>query len=253
MHRHNRLVQVAASRCCMLAAIGTLLWWRGPDWNVVYHAFDLVNWAWIVFALGLNLASVLVRSLAWRLTIDQALEPPHPPFNHVFSAFAVGLLGNAALPGPDRRARPRRRAAPAPSRTARARPRPSSAPSSRTGCSTSSRPCCWSSTSSKPRRSRPGRGRASPVVCVLGIVLFVARRRQRAARRPDRARGREAAEAAARDGAPGAVGIALAASTPPRRSCSSASAGGCSCSPSTSRCGRSTSTHRFPPRGSSCC
>jgi len=96
--RHNRLVQVGAV-LAMLAAMVGLLWWRGPDWNVVYHAFDLVNWAWIVFALGLNLASVLVRAVAWRLTIDQALDPPHPPFNHVFSAFAVGLLGNAALPG----------------------------------------------------------------------------------------------------------------------------------------------------------
>jgi uncharacterized protein (TIRG00374 family) len=96
--RQSRLVQVLVA-LLLLAAMGMLLWWRGPDWNVVYHAFDLVNWAWIVFALGLNLVSVLVRALAWRLTIDQALEPPHPPFNHVFSAFAVGLLGNAALPG----------------------------------------------------------------------------------------------------------------------------------------------------------
>ena len=96
--RHNRFVQVTLA-LLMLAAMGTLLYWRGPDWNVVYHAFDFVNWAWIVFALGLNLASVLVRASAWRLTIDQALEPPQPPFNQVFSAFAVGLLGNAALPG----------------------------------------------------------------------------------------------------------------------------------------------------------
>ena len=96
--RHNRVVQGVAA-LLMLAAMAVLLWWRGPDWNVVYHAFDFVNWAWIVFALGLNLASVLVRASAWRLTIDQALEPPQPPFNHVFSAFAVGLLGNAALPG----------------------------------------------------------------------------------------------------------------------------------------------------------
>ena len=82
-----------------LAAVVVLLWWRGPDWNVVYHAFDLVNWAWIAFAFGLNLGSVLLRSLAWRLTIDQALDPPHPRFNWVFSAFAVGLLANAVLPG----------------------------------------------------------------------------------------------------------------------------------------------------------
>ena len=83
----------------MFAAVVALLWWRGPDWNVVYHAFDLVNWAWIVFALGLNLVSVLVRSVAWRFTIDQALDPPRPRFDGVFSAFSVGLLANAVLPG----------------------------------------------------------------------------------------------------------------------------------------------------------
>jgi uncharacterized membrane protein YbhN (UPF0104 family) len=81
------------------AVVVVLLWWRGPDWNVVYHAFDLVNWAWVAFAIGLNLASVLVRSLAWRLTIDQALDPPQPPFGRVFSAFSIGLLANAVLPG----------------------------------------------------------------------------------------------------------------------------------------------------------
>jgi uncharacterized membrane protein YbhN (UPF0104 family) len=84
---------------CLLVVVGVMLWWRGPDWNVVYHAFDLVNWAWIVFALGLNLLSVLARSIAWRLTIMQALGPPEPPFPRVFSAFSIGLLGNAALPG----------------------------------------------------------------------------------------------------------------------------------------------------------
>jgi uncharacterized protein (TIRG00374 family) len=83
----------------LFGIVGVLLWWRGPDWNVVYHAFDFVNWAWIVFALGLNLASVVARSLAWQLTIIQALDPPDPPYNRVFSAFAIGLLGNAALPG----------------------------------------------------------------------------------------------------------------------------------------------------------
>ena len=83
----------------LLVVVVALLWWRGPDWNVVYHAFDLVNWAWIAFALGLNLASVLLRSVAWQLTIDQALEPPQPRFDRVFSSFAIGLLANAVLPG----------------------------------------------------------------------------------------------------------------------------------------------------------
>jgi glycosyltransferase 2 family protein len=94
----SRPVQVALV-LLMLGLAVSLIWWRGPDWNLVYHAFDFVNWAWIVLALGLNLASVLARSLAWQLTIVQALDPPDPPFNRTFSAFAVGLLGNAALPG----------------------------------------------------------------------------------------------------------------------------------------------------------
>ncbi len=42
---------------------------------------------------------MLLRSLAWKLTIDQALEPPQPSFTQVFSAFSVGMLGNAVLPG----------------------------------------------------------------------------------------------------------------------------------------------------------
>ena len=82
-----------------LVAVVVLLWWRGPDWNLVARAFNLVDWAWIVFAIALNLVSVLVRSLAWRLTIDQALDPPHPRFDQVFSAFSIGLLANAVLPG----------------------------------------------------------------------------------------------------------------------------------------------------------
>ena len=81
------------------AAVFVLLEWRGPEWNLVRHAFDLVNWSWIACALVLNLASVLVRSLAWRLTIDQALDPPLPRFDRIFSAFSIGLLANAVLPG----------------------------------------------------------------------------------------------------------------------------------------------------------
>ena len=77
----------------------SLVWWRGPDWGLVYHAFDFVNWAWVVSALVLNLASVVVRALAWQTDDRAGARPAGPPFNRTFSAFAVGLLGNAALPG----------------------------------------------------------------------------------------------------------------------------------------------------------
>ena len=52
----------------------------------------------MIVGVLLNLLSVLARSLSWRLTIDQALPEPHPRFGQVFSAFGIGLLGNAVLP-----------------------------------------------------------------------------------------------------------------------------------------------------------
>ena len=122
----------------MLASALLAIWWRGPDWPTVYHAFDFVSWRWVVVGVLLNLLSVLARALSWRLTINQALPEPHPPFGQVFSAFGIGLLGNAVLParaGELARVAVLRRHC----HTARARARRCSAPSSRTGCSTSSR------------------------------------------------------------------------------------------------------------------
>ena len=57
-----------------------------------------MTWRWVIIGVLLNLLSVLARSLSWRLTIDQALPEPHPRFGQVFSAFGIGLLGNAVLP-----------------------------------------------------------------------------------------------------------------------------------------------------------
>ncbi len=76
-----------------------LIWWRGPDWHVVRDAFTVVRWPWVVAAIGLNLVSVIVRSLCWNTTIHQAMPPPHPRFRLVFAAFSVGLFGNVVLPG----------------------------------------------------------------------------------------------------------------------------------------------------------
>jgi glycosyltransferase 2 family protein len=81
------------------AAVISLVWWRGPDWHLVKHTFDQVRWQWVVVAIGLNLVSVVVRAFAWRTVITQAMEPPHPRFTLVFSAFSVGLFANAVLPG----------------------------------------------------------------------------------------------------------------------------------------------------------
>jgi len=81
------------------ALVVGMLWWRGPDWGTVWHAFDAVEWYWIVAAIGLNLLSIVVRAIAWRTVIKQAIEPPYPGVMLVFSAFSVGLFANAVLPG----------------------------------------------------------------------------------------------------------------------------------------------------------
>ena len=78
---------------------GLLLWWRGPDWPLVFHAFDFVSWRWVAAAFALNLWSVLFRSIAWRATINQAIDEPHPRFNNVLTSFGIGLFANAMLPG----------------------------------------------------------------------------------------------------------------------------------------------------------
>jgi len=82
-----------------LGAAAALLVWRGPSYDALAAVFSAVSWTWIGAALALNLASVLARSLAWRTVIEQAMPPPRPRYTTVFSAFSVGLLANAILPG----------------------------------------------------------------------------------------------------------------------------------------------------------
>jgi uncharacterized protein (TIRG00374 family) len=80
-------------------AVAALILWRGPAWDEVANAFAVVSWRWVLVAIGLNLASVVARSLAWSTVIAQAMPPPRPGFRLVFSAFCIGLLANAVLPG----------------------------------------------------------------------------------------------------------------------------------------------------------
>ena len=236
-----------------LAAVVVLLWWRGPDWNTVYRAFDVVNWAWIVFAVGLNLGSVLLRSLAWRLTIDQALDPPHPRFNWVFSGFAIGLLANAILPGRigelARVAVLRRRL-----------PHGSGTTSLLVGTVFAHRlfdlfpALLLVAYVIKTARIPHWAATSLIIVSVLGTLLFTAAvlsARRRHHRPP--LDGAQYAAAAARDGQAGSVGAPLAAARGRRDRAPVWQAGSSSSSPSTSPCARSTSTRRSRPRLSCCC
>ena len=94
----SNLVRVAVSLLFM-ALVVFLLIWRGPSLTAIGNAFTTVEWHWVALAIGINLASVVVRALAWRTVIRQATTPPHPGPLLVFSAFSVGLFANAVLPG----------------------------------------------------------------------------------------------------------------------------------------------------------
>lgn len=83
----------------LLGVAVALIVWHGPDWHAVHDAFTAVSWAWVFAAIGLNLLSVLLRSVAWDTAIKQSLPPPTPSYPLVFSAFSVGLFANAVLPG----------------------------------------------------------------------------------------------------------------------------------------------------------
>jgi uncharacterized protein (TIRG00374 family) len=83
----------------VLVGAVALFVFHGPNWHQVHDAFTIVQWDWVAAAIGLNLLSVVARAFAWETTINQSLEPPHPKFPLVFSAFSVGLFANAVLPG----------------------------------------------------------------------------------------------------------------------------------------------------------
>lgn len=95
---HNPWVRAGFVILALAAAVAAV-YWGGPDRDELSDAFGAVEWEWVAAAIGLNLLSVVARSLAWATVIDEAAPPPHPRFVHVFAAFSVGLLANATLPG----------------------------------------------------------------------------------------------------------------------------------------------------------
>jgi uncharacterized protein (TIRG00374 family) len=82
-----------------IAGVVALLVFHGPNWHTVGEAFTAVRWKWVVIAIGFNLLSVLARAFAWTQVIDAAIPKPWPRFRSIFSAFSVGLMANAVLPG----------------------------------------------------------------------------------------------------------------------------------------------------------
>ncbi|MCL5736722.1 MAG: flippase-like domain-containing protein [Actinobacteria bacterium] len=85
----------------LIAAIGVglLLWFRGPNWSEVGQAFADVSWQWVLAAIVLNVLSVLIRALSWWSILGQALAGIRIRYSTALSAFSVGLMANALLPG----------------------------------------------------------------------------------------------------------------------------------------------------------
>lgn len=81
------------------AAVAMLFVFHGPNWGEVGHSLANMSWTWALAAVGLNLGSALVRGLAWRTVLVEAVPRPHPRLLDVFSAFFVGIFANGVLPG----------------------------------------------------------------------------------------------------------------------------------------------------------
>ena len=94
----SRAARLALVLSFVLLAL-VLAWWRGPELALLRDAFTAVHLRWVIAALVLNLLSVVARAIAWQAVIDVAMPPPRPRFPASLSAFCIGLLGNAVLPG----------------------------------------------------------------------------------------------------------------------------------------------------------
>jgi uncharacterized protein (TIRG00374 family) len=94
----SRLARALVVPIPLVVAV-VLFLFHGPSWRLVVDAFSVVDWSWIVAAISFNLLSVVARVAAWRTVIHQAMPPPHPSSRSIFSAFSIGLLANAVLPG----------------------------------------------------------------------------------------------------------------------------------------------------------
>jgi peptidoglycan/xylan/chitin deacetylase (PgdA/CDA1 family)/uncharacterized membrane protein YbhN (UPF0104 family) len=57
-----------------------------------------VGWWWVIIALGLNLASILLKAVVWKAALDTIPNQPRFQYAHVVPALFVGFLLNTLLP-----------------------------------------------------------------------------------------------------------------------------------------------------------
>jgi phosphatidylinositol alpha-mannosyltransferase len=81
-----------------LALVVALLVWKAPDLAEVLAELAGVSWPWVTLSVALNVLSVLMRGLSWRVVLHEALRPDRVRLRDAESAYAVGQLANALLP-----------------------------------------------------------------------------------------------------------------------------------------------------------
>jgi glycosyltransferase 2 family protein len=69
---------------------------RGQDYDKIWNEFAKANYWWIILSAGISLLSHFVRSLRWRLLIQQLNF--NPSVKRVFLALMTGYLANMVLP-----------------------------------------------------------------------------------------------------------------------------------------------------------
>ena len=98
--RPARLVSSPARRWCVgavaVAALAALLA-AHADLARMSRSFLQADWRWLAVALGLMLASLLLRSVALKVIVD-ALGGVRARVGDTFSATSIGLLANSIIP-----------------------------------------------------------------------------------------------------------------------------------------------------------
>ena len=95
-----RLVSSPARRWCVgavaVAALAALLA-AHADLALMSRSFLQADWRWLAVAIGLMLASLLLRSVALKVIVD-ALGGVRARVGDTFSATSIGLLANSIIP-----------------------------------------------------------------------------------------------------------------------------------------------------------
>ncbi len=86
-----------AVKVLVFLSLGLFLVWfavRGMDVHQILHAFDKVNYGWIILSLSIGMLSHLSRAMRWKLMLETLGH--QPKLNNTFFAVMIGYMANYA-------------------------------------------------------------------------------------------------------------------------------------------------------------